>query len=485
MDSQYLKKKTFYGIIWKFMERFFAQGISLVVSIVLARLLGPEDYAPISIITIFFAFANIFISGGLNTSLMQKKNAEKEDYATVFTFSLAIAFLLYALLFAFAPIIANIYKQPILIPVFRVMSLVLIVNAAKSVLCAYISSHLQFKKFFFSTIVGTLISAIVGIVMAANGFGVWALVSQQITNSTIDTLILFLTTGVRFSLMISIDRLNEMFKFGVKMLIASFISTLYDEVSPLVIGLKFTPSDLSYYEKGRSFPSLINSAFNDSISAVIFPALAKVQDDKKMVLSFTRRFIQLSSFLIFPLMIGFLVVSDQFTITVLSEKWLGASVYIKIFCLCYLFNIIQNGNLQAIKAIGRSDIVLKLEIIKKSMYFIVLIFTILISKSPIFIAAVAVINTVIATAVNTFPNRKLIDYSYRLQISDLLPNLIIALVMGGIVYVFGFYVNIDGAIKLLLQVLIGIGTYVGMAVATRNANFSYLISLIRNFRSIT
>lgn len=482
MDSQSLKKKTLAGIIWKFMERFCAQGISLAVSIVLARLLGPDDYAPISIITIFFAFANIFISGGLNTALMQKKDAEKEDYSTVFTFSLVVAVLLYAVFFLLAPQIAGIYKQPILIPVFRVMSLVLIINAAKSVLCAYISSHLLFKKFFFSTLGGTLISAIVGIIMAANGFGVWSLVAQQLTNSTIDTLILFLTTGVRFSIIVSIERLKEMFRFGFKMLVASFISTLYEEISPLVIGIKFTPSDLSYYEKGRSFPSLINSAFNDSISAVIFPAMAKVQDDKNMVLSFTRRFIQLSSFLIFPLMIGFLVVSDQFTITVLSGKWMGASIYIKIFCLCYLFNIIQNGNLQAIKAIGRSDIVLKLEIIKKSLYFGVLIMAILISKSPVVIAAAAVINTVIATVVNTFPNRKLIGYSYRLQISDLLPNMIIALVMGVIVYTVGLYVYLSEPLKLLLQVLIGFIVYVGMAVVTHNASFFYIVSLVKNFK---
>lgn len=479
MDNQALKKKTFAGIIWKFLERFCAQGISLVVSIILARVLGPKDYAPISIITIFFAFANIFISSGLNTALMQKKNAEKEDYSTIFTFSMIVAVVLYVLLFAFAPVIANIYDRPILIPVFRIMSLVLLINAAKSVLCAYISSHLQFKKFFFSTLVGTLISAVVGIVMAKMGFGVWALVAQQLTNSFIDTLILFLSTGVRFSFMISLERLKNMFAFGSKMLVASFISTLYDEISPLVIGIKFKPDDLSYYEKGRSFPSLINSAFNDSISAVIFPAMAKVQDDKKMILSFTRRFIQLSSFLIFPLMIGFFVVSDQFTRTVLSEQWMGASVYIKIFCMCYLFNIIQNGNLQAIKAIGRSDIVLKLEIIKKSLYFIVLITAIFVAHSPVVIAIASVINTVIATIVNTYPNRKLIGYSYRLQLADLLPNFAIAVIMGIAVFFMGNLLNLSGWMELGLQVFAGLVIYVGLAAITRNQNLTYLFGLVK------
>ncbi len=460
------------------MERFCAQGISLFISIILARLLSPQDYIPISIITIFFAFANIFISSGLNTALMQKKDAEKEDYSTVFTFSVIVAIALYIILFICAPMVADAYHQPILVPVFRIMSLVLIVNAAKSVLCAYISSHLQFKKFFFSTLGGTLISAIVGIAMAANEFGAWSLVAQQLTNSIIDTLTLFVTTGVRFSIMISSDRLKEMFKFGSKMLIASLISTLYDEISPLVIGLKFTTTDLSLYEKGKSFPSLINSAFNDSISAVIFPAMAKVQDDKKLILEFTRRFIQLSSFLVFPIMIGFLCVSDQFALTILSEKWFGAVVYIKIFCLCYLFNIIQNGNLQAIKAIGRSELVLKLEILKKALYFLVLFVAIFVSHSPVVIAIASVINTVIATLINTFPNRRLIGYSYKLQLADILPNLIIALIMGIVVYAFGAFIDINGIAKLLLQFFIGFLVYGSLAAIAHNSNFKYLIKYV-------
>ena len=360
------------------------------------------------------------------------------------------------------------------------MGIVLIVNSSKSVICAYISSKLLFKKFFWSTIIGTLISAVIGIILAYRGYGVWSLVAQQLSNSIIDTIILFITTKVKFSFRFSIKRLRELYKFGFNIFIASFVGTIYDQISPLVIGVKFSPTDLSFYEKGRSFPSLINSAFNDSISAVVFPAMSKVQDEKENVLRFTRRFMRLSSFLIFPLMIGFFCVSDEFVILVLSNKWLGASIYIKIFSICYLFNIIQNGNLQAIKAIGRSDIVLRLEIIKKTVYLTVLITIIIISKSPAFIAVASVINTVIATVVNTYPNRKLIGYSYRMQVVDLLPNLVNAVFMGGCVYFVGKMISIGAIGSIIIKVITGFIVYIAAAIITNNSNLKYLLSLLND-----
>ena len=480
MDIGSLKRKTFVGIIWKFAERFLAQGISLLVSIVLARLLSPQDYAPISVVAIFFAFANIMISGGLNTSLMQKKDADILDYSSVLSFSFIVSVILYFLLYILAPSIADLYKQPILIKVFRIMGLILIVNAVKSVICAYISSNLLFRKFFFSTLGGTLFSAVLGIVLAVKGFGVWALVVQQMSNSIVDTVILYLSTRIKFITVFSPERLKTLFKFGSKMLLASFVSTLYDEVSPLVIGLKYSPSDLALYEKGRSFPSLINSAFNDSVSAVIFPAMAKVQDDSERVLSFTRRFMKLSSFLVFPFMIGFFCVSDQFVIHILTEKWIGAVPYIKIFCICFMFNIIQNGNLQAIKAIGKSDIVLKLEVIKKSLYFIILIVAIIISKSPMWIALVSIINTVIATIVNTHPNTKLIGYSYRMQILDLFPNLSCSLLMGVMVYLVRVLFREPTVSVFILQIIVGVVSYIFLSVITKNDNIAYLLGFLKN-----
>jgi len=477
-NNNSLQKSTLSGMIWKFAERIGAQLVSTVVAIVLARLLTPDDYAIIGIVTIFFTFANVFISSGFNTALIQKKDSDIKDYSTVLYISIAFSLVLYAILFFTAPLIASVYKTPLLTAVIRIMGLTLIVNAVKSVLCAYVSSTLQFRKFFYSTIIGTVLSAFVGIIMALNGFGPWALVAQQMTNTCIDTLILFITTRVRFMLVFSWRRLKRLFNYSWKILVSSLISVIYDEINPLIIGIRFSGADLSYYTKGKSFPTLISNTISDTFSAVLFPVISKLQEDTEAVLRYTRRFMKVSSYLIFPLMVGFLAVSDNFVSVVLTDKWMPASIYIQIFCLSYMFNIIQNGNLQAIRAIGRSDIILILEIIKKGLYFAVILSFVLLSDKPEMLAITSIINTLIATAVNTYPNRKLIGYRYRMQIMDILPNLLSALVMGAAVYAMNF-ISMNKLLLLILQVLAGAAVYIVISIVTRNENFKYFLDMIK------
>lgn len=478
-NNSSLQKSTLSGMFWKFSERIGAQFVSTIVAIVLARLLTAEDYSVISIVTIFFTFANVFISSGFNTALIQKKNSDIKDYSTVLYVSLAVSALLYAILFFTAPLIADIYGAPILTAVIRIMGITLIINAVKSVLCAYVSSTLQFRKFFYSTIIGTVISAVVGIVMALKGFGPWALVAQQMTNTCIDTLVLFLTTRVRFMLVFSFRRLRGLFNYSWKILVSSIISVIYEEINPLIIGIKFSGADLSYYTKGKSFPSLISNTISDTFSAVLFPVISKLQDDTEAVLRYTRRFMKVSSYLVFPLMVGFLAVSDNFVSVVLTDKWMPASIYIQIFCLSYMFNIIQNGNLQAIRAIGRSDIILILEVIKKSLYLLTIVLFVIFSDKPEMLAVTSIINTVIATLVNTFPNRKLIGYRYRMQILDLLPNLLTAAVMGAAVYAMN-YIPMNRTLLLVLQVICGIVVYLLLSFVTKNENFKYFIGMAKN-----
>ncbi len=479
-EKQNLQKDTFSGLVWKFSERAGAQLVTLVVSIFLARILTPDDYSVVSIVTIFFTFANVFISSGFNTALIQKKKVDLRDYSSVLYISLSLSLLIYAVLFFTAPALANLYSLPILIPVIRVMGLTLIINAFKSILCAYISATLQFKKFFFSTLVGTVVSAFVGIALALNGAGPWALVAQQMTNTTIDTLVLLITTRVHFGFKFSFSRVKRLIDYGWKILASSLISTAYDEINPLIIGIRFSGADLSFYTKGKSFPSLISNTVNDTFSAVLLPVMSKLQDDMNAVLNYTRRFMKISSYIIFPLMIGFLAVSDNFVSVILTDKWLSASIYIKIFALSYMFNIIQNGNLQAIRAIGRSDIVLILEIAKKGIYFLVILGFVLFTDSPILLAVSFIINTVFATVINTFPNRKLIGYKYRLQIMDLLKNFICATLMGVIVYSMNF-LSINKLFLLALQVLTGAIVYILLSVITKNENFYYFYNFLIKF----
>ena len=480
MNSNNLKNKAFSGMIWKFMERICAQVVSLIVSIVLARILMPDDYSIVSIVTIFFTFCNVFISGGLNTALIQKKDADVEDYSTVLHTSMFVALILYMVMFFLAPSIANLYSKQILIPVIRIMSLTFFINAFKSVLSAYTSSNLQFKKFFFSTIVGTIISAFVGIYMAINGYGAWALVAQQMTNSLLDTLILYLTTKYRIIFKVSFKKLKSLFSYGWKIFVSSIISVIYDQINPLIVGVKYTSKDLAYYSKGQSYPGLINSTISDTLQSVLFPIMSKVQDNKEMVLSVTRKYIKVASYVIFPMMIGLFSVSDIFVEVVLTEKWLPIVPYIQIFCFSYMLNIIQVGNLQAIKAIGRSDITLILEIVKKSLYLIIIILFVILSKNPIVLALSSIVCTVFATVVNTYPNRKLLGYKYKYQLSDLLPNLIISIIMGIVVYLMK-YIQISKVLILILQVFIGIIVYILLSKFTKNENLYYLIDYVRSY----
>ena len=478
MENESLKKSAFSGFIWKFAERVGAQMVSLVVSIVLARILIPEDYSIVGIVTIFFAFCNVFISGGLNSALIQKKDADEDDYSTIFWVNMIIAVVLYIVMYIAAPVIASVYQQDLLVPVIRVMGLTFFINGIKAVLTAYTSSTFQFKKFFFSTLAGTIISAFVGIGMAVAGFGAWALVAQQMSNSFIDTVILFITTKFHVKLVLSWKKLKELWKFGSKIFIASIISVIYDQINPLIVGLRFTSADLAFYTKGRSFPMLLNDTITGSLSAVLFPVISKKQDDKESVRSMTRRYIGIASYVVFPIMLGFFAVAENFVKVVLTDKWLFAVPYIQIFSFSYMFNIIQTGNLEAIKAIGRSDIILKLEIIKKSLYFTVIFLFVMLTDSPEMLAVSSIVCTLIATVVNTVPNRSLIGYTYRDQVKDILPNLVLACVMGAVVLVMN-RIPLNPILTLILQIFVGAVVYVALSLITKNEQFAYLLNMIK------
>lgn len=479
-SNEELKKRTIGSALWKFAERICAKAVSLLVSILLARILLPEDYSIVSIVTIFFAFCDVIISGGLNTALIQKKDADREDYITVLWTSVTLAAVMYGVMFLCAPLIASLYGKHQLVLIIRVMGLTFFINAFKSVLSAHTSSNLQFKKFFFSTIIGTAVSAVVGIAMALNGFGAWALVAQQMTNSLIDTLVLFVTTRIDLRARFSLKKLRGLFSYGWKVFVTSIITVAYDQINPLIVGLRFSGADLAYYSKGRSFPGLVDSTVSDTLAAVLFPAMSKVQDDREKVLGFTRRYVKTASYVIFPVMVGLFAVADSFVRVVLTEKWLPAVPYIRIFAVALMFNVINVGNLQAIKAIGRSDINLILEIIKKSVYFAIVAAFVFLSDSPQMLAVSAILCTVVAVAVNTFPNRKLIGYRYRWQLADIVPNLLTSAVMGAIVMAMSA-LPLPGILLLTLQVVAGGAVYIGLSLVTKNESFLYLLDYMKRF----
>lgn len=478
MNKAELKRQTLSGMFWKMSERILAQLVSLVVSVVLARILMPDDYSIISIVMIFFTIADVIISGGLNTALIQKKDADEKDYDTVFTTCFIASLIIYIIIFFSAPFISRLYKKPLLIPAFRVMGFVVIINAIKSIVTAFTSAKLQFKLFFWATFIGTVISALIGIFMALHGFGPWALIAQHMSNYLIDTIVLLFATKIKLHFRFYKERYKELMSYGWKILAASIISKAYDESLPLITGLRFSTTDLAYYSKGRSFPNFINNAIGSTFSSVLFPIMTKIQDDRKQLLAYTRQFIGVSTFCLFPAMLGFVAISDEFVRIVLTEKWIPASIYIKIFSVTFMLNTIQSGNIQVIKAMGRSDITLKMDIIKKVVFFIVIFVFVYFSADPVMLAWASVVNIVIATIINTFPNKSLIGYSYKLQIQDVSYNLVTSIVMAMIVYYTGKALPVN-AWSLLGRIVIGAAVYITLNKLCKNPNYIKVLNLTK------
>lgn len=473
LNAQTLSRKTISGIFWKFAERFTAQVVSTIVGILLARILVPEDYAVVSVVTIYFTFCNLFISSGLNAALIQKKNADILDYSTILYTNLLIAVILYVAMFLLAPLIARIYEQPLLTPVIRVMGISLFVNGIKAVICAKVSNDLRFRMFFWATLIGTVISAVLGITMALNGFGAWALVVQQLSNSLIDTVVLTMVSRIRFVLRFSTERFKALFRYGFYLFLAGFINTTYEEIRPLFVGIRFSTTDLAFYNKGMQYPRLIHLSLNDTLASVLFPVMSKAQEDLGIIRAMTRRFICVCSYIVFPVMLGLFAVADNLIVLLLKEKWAPIIIYVKIFSVTGLLGIIQNGNLLPIRAIGRSDVILKLDIIKKTLFFLILVVFLIFAKNPQMLAAMGVFTTLIAFAVNSYATQKLIDYKIKTQVLDIITNLIPAAIMCAVVSLMN-RIPINPYVLLSAQILSGALLYCALSILFRNSNFRYL-----------
>lgn len=473
------RKQAFSNFSWKLAEQIGAQMVSFIVSIILARLLMPDDYSVVSIISIISAFCAVFIDSGLSKALVQKRNVDLLDYSTVLVVSLCFSVVLYWGLFFLAPYIAKLYGKNLLIPVIRVYSITLIIGAFNTVQCAYISKNLLFKNYFLSTIVGTIISAFIGISIAYAGYGPWALVTQQMTNLLIDTIILSLTSRFRPQFAFSMERLKKLWSYGIKVLGTSLLDMLYDKLRPLVVGIKFNTVDLAYYEKGSSYPGIINSTLSSTLAAVLFPIIAAAQDDIIEVKLITQKYIRVASFLIFPSLLGLAAVANNLVLWMLTERWTQAVPYMQIFCVNYMFLLLQTGNLQAINAIGRSDIVLKLAVIKKIINFFLLFAVIFVAPSPLWLAALGILTSMIAFCVNSFTNSKLLKYGFKEQLLDILPNLLPAVLMSYIVYLIG-NIHLKLFLLLIVQMVVGVLIYLGLALFTRNTNLKYCLDTLRD-----
>lgn len=464
------------NFLWRFAERCGAQGVSLVVSIVLARLLAPEVYGTIALVTVFTTILNVFVDSGLGNALIQKKDADDLDFSTVFFFNIVMCCMLYIVLFLIAPLIAAFYNSDELVPVVRVLGLTLVISGVKNVQQAYVSKTMQFKRFFFATLGGTIGAAIIGIAMAYYGFGVWALVTQQIFNATVDTIILWVTVKWRPKRMFSWKRLKVLFSFGWKLLASALLETFYNNIRQLIIGKLYTSADLAQYNRGKQFPDLIVSNINTSIDSVLLPVMSKSQDDPKQIKSMTRRSIKTSTYIMAPLMMGLAFCAESIVGLILTDKWLPCVPFLRIFCITYMFYPIHTANLNAIKAMGRSDLFLKLEIAKKVVGIALLLSTMWFGVMAM--AYSLLISSVLSQIINSWPNRKLLNYGYLEQLKDILPGIVLAVFMGCCVNLVSLF-NLSNVVTLLMQIPLGAAIYIVASALLHLESFEYLMDMIR------
>lgn len=473
--------KILAGIGWAYGERILAQIVSLSVSVVLARMLDPEHYGIIAIVTVFINILDAFVSGGFGSALVQNRNADDLDFNTICWFSICASSVLYLVLFLASPYIASFYDMSQLTWVTRVMGVRLIISAFNSVQHAYVQRHMEFKRFFFSTLGGTLFSAVVGIIMAFKGLGVWALVAQYMVNSVIDTVVLRFTIQWKPRLEWSLERLKNMLGFALHMLGATLTNTIQDNVRSLIIGKVFTSQDLAYYNQGKKYPATLMNNLVGSVQKVMFPAFTD-QGERGQIKQTMRKAIRLSSFVLVPAIVGVVAVADTFVLLLLTDKWAQAIPYLRIASLIYLTRTMNSLFQSSLLAVGKSNVNMAHEIVGSALSLILIGLGAFAFKSVAFIAWSSVLVMIEGTLFFIFFVSKHFKYSIREISVDFLPYLLMSTLMGLAVYLIGM-LHVNKLLLLIIQMLGGIVIYICLSKIFKIKEFDSCLKLAKHFIS--
>ncbi|WP_225748728.1 lipopolysaccharide biosynthesis protein [Paraeggerthella sp. Marseille-Q4926] len=474
-----LKAKTITSLFWKGLERVGNQAIALIVQIVMARLLAPEQFGNLAILVVFVNFGNIIVQYGLNIALVQANTMSDEDCSTVFWMNLFAASLICFLIALFADQISAFFGCASLSNPLRFLSLVLIINAYNGVQCSIIQRELQFKKFFMPTILSVIASGILGIALALEGFGLWALVFQQICYQAVNCLALSSQVSWRPRMAFNRARARGFLSYGWKLLFSGLLDVGYRSLSDLIIGKKFSTATLGYVSQGEKYPTTLGTMLDSAIQPVMMSAVSRVQDDITLVKRLVRRALKTSSFLVFPAMCLFALESEPLVILLLGDKWLPSVPFMQMYCFIFALLPVQTANLQALNGMGRSDVFFKLEVIKKSYGIMLLLLAAFVFGNAYAMVGMVMISAVLSTFVNASPNKIIIGYSYREQLADLAPIALITLLSASAT--FPLNLIIDN--KLLLIVTQGfsmVGIYLLLAKVFHLEVFDYLMQTIRN-----
>lgn len=474
-----MEKKLTSAFGWKFLERASVQGTNFLVTLLLARLLSPSDYGIVSIVMIFVTLATILVQGGFNTALIQKKDVSADDYFTILIFSEFVASITFIIIFFSAPFIGKCYHSQELSSLLRVMAVVLFPGAFNSVQVAYITRDLRFKVLTKSTLAASLIAAVVAISMAFSGFGVWALIAQQLIYQTMTCVVTYCIIRWTPRGHFSFQSLKRLLPFGSKVFASNFITALFLDIRGLIIGRVYSSDALGYFNRGKQFPQAVMESVNTTIQTVLLPVYSKKQDSLDNVTEMVSKTLRLSSLILFPMMIGLSAVAEPLVSLLLTDKWLPCVPYLRIFSICYLFQAVQIPIIQSFKGIGDSSTPLKLEIAKKAVELILLLSTIKMGLYPFALSLLAA--SVFSQVLNTISAKKVIRYDVFRQIRDIAPATGFSIVMGACIMVVIRLIN-NNALRLLVGIVGGIVVYFLLCILFRIPELELVKSSIVKLR---
>lgn len=474
--SESLKQKTAKGVLWSSVERFSIQIIQFVLGLVMARILSPHDYGLVGMILVFTSIAQTFVDSGFSNALIRKQNKTEVDYSTAFYFNVIVGLVAYFILFFLSPFIARFYNEPLLELLTKAISINVFINSLGIVQRARYSIKVDFKTQAKATTTSVLISGIIGLWMAYSGYGVWAIVGQSVIRSALNVLLLWIFAKWLPLFQFSWSSFREMWSFGYKLLLSGLLNTIYNDIYKLIIGRVFSAQDLGNYTRAHQFAAFPSINIDGILSRVTYPILSSIQDDDVRLKRVYRKYLKLSAFVVFPLMVGLSALAEPLIIYILTDKWSSAIILLQIICFSMMWYPIHAINLNLLQVKGRSDLFLKLEIIKKIIGVAILCITVPIGLVAMCIGGI--FSSILCLAVNTHYTGKLINVGFWLQMRDLLPTLLLSLAMGAVVFLSVWFIS-GNLLKLIVGVVVGVVFYILVARFFKMEELSDLLSLVK------
>ena len=474
------KSKVISSLIYKFAERFSVKAIGLVISLILARLLDPEHFGQVAIVTVFVDLSLTLVDGGLGSALVQSKNADEDDYTTVLCICMPVAAVMIALLFFIAPLVAKYYQSPEITEPLRFYSLSLLVNAFAAVQSAKVQREMRFDQQMKCSLIATVLSGTMGVLFAYRGAGIWALVIYYFSNTLFNCLIMltmlrWVPRG-RFSLASA----KRLYSFGLRMLGSSLLTTLYNDIRPLIIGKRFSTEDLGYYDRGHQFSSIIALNIDNAVTSVMFPVFSQLQDNKEKLIATLRRAMTVNAMLIFPAMLGMAAAAEPAVRLLLTDKWLPCVIFVQILCIGQAQVPITTTNLVVLKSLGRSDIYIRQEIVRRIAMLIVLLISVFVFKSTVAIACGCTFSAWLDAFITSLPLKKLLGYGFKDELRDLwklaLASAVMALAVGAV-----NLLPLSVLMKLIVQIAGGVVIYAGLCRILKAESFMYVLNILGSF----